>query len=350
MKGKLLPMPQFAINMLFPNITHNKQTTLNNNRNIQRNYSLISTPHLNPLRHDTVSFSGKANVSLWEDFIIKFQKAFPGQKIENAIREIVSKPENRLGEGAKKVVFSINGIDDYVAAYLKSKTADSSAIFKEYENPYPGFNFGQPIGGNDTDFIIMKKISGENHGIKNWSAKFNDFAFRDVQPSKEDALFFIKQLKDLAQMPVESYIDLAKQVKYLNDKKIKIDFINPNNAMVDNTNQKITYFDLFDNPTPKLQLIKPEMNCIQDMKGLLTDSMLNTEFVKVLDKSDKENLMNLTKEIAQKCETAGKKVGLSNVDDISYQTLDIIQKSLKQRLGCTPDYVKYYNDYKKLYN
>ena len=112
-------------------------------------------PSLAPLNRDVVSFSGKNINPLWKDFYTQFKKVYPDKKLEDFAYKLVSIERNKLGEGAKKRVYSIDGINDYVIAFLKAEKANKNAKFTPYENPFPGFNFSQPVGGNNADFIMF---------------------------------------------------------------------------------------------------------------------------------------------------------------------------------------------------
>lgn len=308
------------------------------------------TTRLAPLYKDVVSFSGRNINPLWNDFYSQFKKTFPDKKLEDFAYELVSIEKNKLGEGAKKKVYSIDGINDYVIAFLKSKKADKNAEFHPYKDPFPEFNFSQPIGGNNANFIIMRRIFGTTYGIKDWTAKFLGVNYSNKKIPESDAKFFLSQIENIESFPIESYIDLAKQFKYLNDKKIKVDMFNPNNLAVDNKNKKFTYFDLFDEDPAMFSPIKPQTNCIQDMINLLTDSLLHSEYLDALSQNDKLKLMTKTRNIAEKCHIAGRKVGLCEDNSISYQTFTLVQNVQIKRHGKSPDYLECYKKFLEAYS
>lgn len=305
--------------------------------------------NLKPLVRDTVSFTGKSINPLWNDFYTKFKKAFPNKKLEDIANELVSIEKNKLGEGKKKRVYSINGVNDYVIAFLKEKKADKSAKFKPYADPFPEFNFSQPVGGNNANFLIMKRIPGTTHGLNEWTAKFLGVVFDNKKITQKDAKVFLSQIENIEKFPIEAYEDLARQVKYLNDKKIKIDMFNPNNLAVDSKNKKFTYFDLFDESPEMFAPIKPQTNCIQDMINLLADSLLHSEYINALSESDKSKLILKTKSIAEKCNIAGRNIGLCEDSSISYQTFELVQNSLIKRRGKSPDYLDCYRKFLDIY-
>lgn len=300
------------------------------------------------IKADTVSFSCRPKNPLWCDFYSKFKKSYPNTRLGDAVFDMISKQENVLGEGAKKIVYKIDGIEDYVLGFLKEKSPDRNLPFVPFEDPYPNFNFGQPIAGNNSNFIIMKRIFGNTHGVDNWTAKFLNLAYQNEKISAQDALKFLSQLAEIEKFPLSSYRDLAKQVKYLTDKNIKIDMINPNNMITDVKRQKLNYFDLFEKPEV-FHPIKPQVNCTQDMVTLITDGMLNAEFVEALGAKDKEKLIRLTKSISEKCKIAGELEGLSSDSSITYKTYSLLQDVLTKKHGYCPDYVGFYKKYQALY-
>ena len=196
----------------------------------------------------------------------------------------------------------------------------------------------------------MRKIPGAIYGIKDWTAKFFGVNYSSKKNSESDAKVFLAQIENIESFPLESYIDLAKQFKYLNDKKIKVDMFNPNNLAVDNKNKKFTYFDLFDEDPAIFSPIKPETNCIQDMTNLLTDALLHSEYLEALSQNDKLKLMSKTRNIAKKSHIAGRKVGLCEDNSISYQTFALVQSELIKRHGKSPNYLECYKKFWEIYS
>lgn len=282
--------------------------------------------------------------------MVQYRQKYPGQKLEDSVYEMTSIEKNKIGEGKKKIVYSINGIDDYVVARLKSREEKRNEPFISYHDSFPGQNFSQPIGGNNANFIIMRRIKGSTYGLKEWTARFISYINDKTGINESDAKQFLAQLEDIEKFPIKSYVDLAKQIKYLNDRRLKMDMFNPNNILVDKKTKKISYFDLFDVDPSKFYPIKPETNCIQDMINILTDALLHTEYMRVLSDSDKKKLMSLTRKIAKKCEVAGRHVGLCDDSSISYQMFRIVQDSLTKKRGHSPDYVGLYEKYLKIYS
>ena len=96
--------------------------------------------------------------------------------------------------------------------------------------------------------------------------------------------------------------------------------------------------------------IKPQTNCIQDMINLLTDSLLHSEYLDALSQNDKLKLMTKTRNIAEKCHIAGRKVGLCEDNSISYQTFTLVQNVQIKRHGKSPDYLECYKKFLEAYS
>lgn len=259
-----------------------------NLKNIQTQTANRPYNKLNTLNCDTVSFSGnKQKTSLADDFLEKFAQNYPDMDLEDALYEFSSKEENKLGQGAKKTVYSIDKIDDYVVAKLIKPDEKFGNEFVKCDNPYPEYNFSLPVMRN-SNFMIMKKLNGEPYGMDDWTAKYRNVVRNNGTIPAKDAKGFLDKITELEKFPLSSFVDFANQAKYLSDNGIKIDFFNPNNVMVDNANKKIQYFDFFDDPS-KFLFLKPEINCTQDIICILCDALLHDECMKALNDNDKKN-------------------------------------------------------------
>lgn len=299
---------------------------------------------INTLAGDEVCIKG----SYWSDFINKFQQVYKGISLEQEAYNMTSKEENKLGEGAKKIVYSIDGIDDYVIARLKKTDESKGTEFVESMNPYTKYNFSQPVAQNN-EFMIMRKIKGTPHSLSDWTIQFRSVVYDNKSISNKDARGFLAQMERIAEFPIESYIDLANQVKYLNDKNIKIDMFNPNNILVDDESKKFTYFDLFEKPE-NFYFLKPNVNCVQDMINILTDALLHSEYIDSLGDEDAEKLKEATVKVIDKCNMAGKTVGLCDDSSVAERTYKYVQNNLIKRQGRNPKYMECYTRFKHIYN
>ena len=319
---------------------------------ILNNFSLKNTsPFLrfNYLQNDLVSFSSSSkDMPMWDDFISKISMVYPNQKPEQVVLDAVLKEENKIGEGVKKIVYSIDGVDDYVVALFKKRQASDENSLVGVKDAFPDYNFGQEVATNNANIIVMKKIEGDVHSISDWTAKYQGLVYRNEPITKQDAELFLSKLQQLEKLPLESYIDFARQIRYLTDRRIKIDLFNPNNVIVDVKNKKITHFDLFENPSI-FHWLGTEVNGVQDMINILSDALLQGEYLKALDEKDSECLIKTTKSIANKCEIAGKIVGLSSDRSIAYRTYEYLQNKLRQKDGRNTKYLELYKNFQEVY-
>ncbi len=319
--------------------------------NIQKTSNSKFTPplKLNALNCDTVSFSAKTNkISEADRFLKKFNQVYPEMNIYDAAYEFTSKDENKLGEGVSKVVYSIDGIDDYVIARLKKENKKAGVKFQKCENPYPKYDFSLPVLENNK-FMIMKKLEGKSIGIDDWHIKYKGVVKRGEKIDTKDAKEFLQNIIELEKLPLESFVDFANQAKYLSDRGVKIDLFNPNNVMIDFANKKIQYFDFFEDFL-NFSFLKPDINCTQDIICVLCDALLHDEFMKALDDSDKEKLYEATKSIIQKCETAGKIAGLSDDSSISEKTYSYVQDFFIKKGLDDNKFLEYYEKFEDIYS
>lgn len=304
----------------------------------------------NELKNDAVSFKGKVIINpAWDEFESEFNEAHKDESVNDVLLSSIQNPKNRLGEGVKKVVYLIDGVDDFVVARMKNEDFNPQKPCVPCVDKLPQCNVGQAVGRNQAGFFIMKKITGQSHGISDWSSLYTGFVYENRAITKQEAETFLAQLRDINGLSFEAYIDLAKQIKYLADKKIKIDMINPNNLMVDCKNNKMTYFDLFEKPEVFYHIL-PEINSVQDMAYLIIDPLLQSEYLKALDSEKKEEMIALVQEIMLKVKHAGKIAGLVDDEHIVSTTYALLQGRLMVKNNeRNPRYLEQYNEFRKIY-
>ena len=319
-----------------------------NKINFIQNKGLTCQYNLRSLNCDTVSFSSNKENPMWIDFQSQVKSVCPDKTPREVVLDAVSKQENKLGEGVKKIVYSIDGIDDYVVAFYKQREEDNSAPLVGVKDVFPGYNFGQEVATNNANISVMKKIKGNDHSIPDWTSKYQGLVYRGEPITEEDAKIFLSGLLDVAEMPWSSYVDFAEQVKYLNDRRIKIDLFNPNNIIVDVQNQKITHFDLFEKPEI-FHFLGKDLNGVQDMINILADALLHGEYAKALNDDERNLLIKTTQRVAEKCTVAGEIVGLNNDPSIAYRTYEFLQDRLHQKDGRNTKYLELYGNFQQMY-
>lgn len=312
-------------------------------------FNKTNTIKTSNISFDYISFSSKTTKTpMWDDFCKKIHKTFPNKTPEEVAQEAITKQENILGEGVKKIVYSIDGIEDYVVAEYKKRERNNESALVPVEDPFSGYNFSQEIATNNAHLGIMKKINGNVHSIDNWTSKYQGLVYRNEPITQEDSKLFLEKLKEIEALPLDSFIDFAKQVRYLTDRRIKIDLFNPNNIIVDTSAKKISHFDLFEKP----EMFHPlgrELNGTQDMINILADALLHGEYYKALDETERQSLVEITKSIAKKCKLAGDIVGLSSDPNIAYKTYEFLQDKLHKKDGRNTKYLELYRNFQDLY-
>lgn len=313
-----------------------------------RNASFRYNNIYNTLQYDTVSFGAISNKhTQFQDFRKAAEKAYPNTPLNQILYNALT-DENRIGEGTKKVVYSIPNIDNYVVGFLKKAQSDNKAPIEGYDNPFPEQNFGQAIAGNNADLIVMQKLDGASFSIPDWTFHFKNLVYQNEPITQKEAQIFLSQARKIEQLPIEAYVYLAEQIKYLSDKGIKIDSINPNNVLVDYDSKKLRYIDLFEDPS-KFEAINPK-NSTHDMINLLTDSLLHAEYIAALDDTDADELKAITKSIIKKCKKAGKIAGLSSSSSPAIEMMSLIQNNLMKKFNRNPNYLKCYAKFCALYD
>ena len=223
--------------------------------------------------------------------------------------------ENILGQGANSVVYQIPELDGYV---LKVLNKDDVNKIDMAEFP-ADVNLGQPVWQNDKNprLLILKKIEGKEHSISNWSKTIWDSEkYSPLQVSKEQAILFSKQLSTLAQMPQETYNQLAKDVNTLEDRAYKIDSINPNNLIVDEEKKQIHIIDYFKVNPHERNIYK---NSYLDLVAIMLDFTLFPEYYDKLDEESKVKTLENAKIIQEKAYKGAQASGLS-LDEELFKT------------------------------
>ncbi|MBQ8887325.1 MAG: serine/threonine protein kinase [Candidatus Gastranaerophilales bacterium] len=233
-----------------------------------------------------------------------------GYSIQDLIK-LAQTEENKLGQGANSIVYSIPHLDDYA---LKVLNKDDPNKINMSEFP-ADVNLGQPVWQDDKNprILILKKIEGKEHSIPNWSKTVNT---PPLQITKEQASNFTKQLSVISNMPQETFDQFAKDVKVLSDKGYKLDSINPNNLLVDEKKQQIHIIDYFKVNPNETHLYQ---NSCFDLIAVACDFTLFPEYFDKMSDEEKQSTINSVKTITDKMYQGCVKSGLS-CDDEKYIT------------------------------
>lgn len=286
-----------------------------NNLAIRKNINTVSNKDTNIQNYKSIpAFYGRDLVktnSLPEEIRSKMPK---GSSIQDLIR-MAQTEENKLGQGANSIVYSIPHLDDYVLKVL-NKDDPNKIDMSEFPSDV---NLGQPVWQDEKNprILILKKIEGKEHSIPNWSKTIWDGAnYTPLNVTSEQAKLFHSQLNDLSQMPQSAFDQLAKDVKLISDKGYKLDSINPNNLIVDKEKQQIHIIDFFK--------VKPHeshqyQNSYMDLVAIALDFTLFPEYYDKMDESEKSNTLKNAETIREKMHKGAENAGLS-CDDERFKT------------------------------
>lgn len=282
-------------------------------------------------------------------FLELVKKVYGTDNFAEIAPQIYNNPDNIIGEGISKYVYKIDGIDGYVLALIKREfePTDGRTRFESCDMVMPKYNFGQVLFDNGHGLIVMKKIEGNSHSLKRWVNHSFD-ALEGKKPlSQEKAEEALLKICLISRMPMDAFNHLAMQIKYLNENSLPMDTINPNNILVDVENGQINLIDVFDAPK-FLYEIKDPKNGVRNMEAVLLDSLLQTEYIKVLSPGKQELLKFASAKVIEKCQRAAENVGLINNTDKVHHYFELaMANSPKGRRSI--DFIKHYENFVALY-
>lgn len=266
--------------------------------------------------------------------------------------QAIEHPENNpiSGKGANSTVYNLPFLDEYVLKILNKHT---NRPIEVPLNIFPDdINLGQPVWIHPENFkiILLKKVEGEPHSIKDWSDTIWDNKIRCARSvTKEQTADYYNKVTRIADMDQSVFDDLAMQIKTLDltrksDDDIligfKTDSINPNNLLVDIKNNKLNIIDYFAKTKPQHQ------NSYMDMVSVISDFTLFPEYYDWLLPQYQQKLLHAIKTIDQKSYKAAVKVGLDTDEKTFVNFVNYTDKYFKvpgvpKRDG-SGDYVRQY--------
>jgi len=294
-----------------------------------------------------LSFKGN-----YATFIKKYKNIYGDTKfLSQILTSFINKTELFIGAGRDKKVYSIPKLQDYVIAHKKAYSLNVDALFHKSADIYKlgdKYNFGQPILDNGNGTFIMKRVDGISYSIGNWPEAFDRYTLKKQYPTRNEAVQFLNSLKQVSKMPQDAYYHLANQIKYLSQKGINFDLMNPNNILIDTKSGKISYIDISEGAQNYFTKIKKErpINTVTDMMAALSDSILNLQYCKSLNKEEAHSLVELTKNVLKKCKLAGEHVGLAQDKSITFDNMQTYTNYVKHRYDL-PIQIPYENIYKE---
>ena len=252
--------------------------------------------------------TGKLPKDKYATLVVKLKEQYR-KPFHKVVPEII-KDENLIGQGREKNVYKIDKMPDYVLCVLKDNYNPDKPISPFYQCFQTNNikDIDEPILMNDNGMFVKKYTKGESHSLPNWINKY-----RNIEPlSYDDIKLFTSQLEVLSTFPTKSYVKFAKDLQKLNQERIRIDTINPNNILINKDTNEINLIDMpsDDNNVP-LGIFRP-INSLSDMEAILLDSMMYMRYYNMATDEDKLKLDELAKKIIEKCEIAQKVSNIGN--------------------------------------
>lgn len=295
-----------------PNIntkkSHQHTSNITPNSNSSVCCSVLSSKFYN------INFKQKLN---YNDFLCNIHMFHKNKSIKNIILSTISDKNNYIGSGFSADVYSIPNIKNYLIRierkYFSVQNLLESPIISEPQNEFAP-NFGQYIATNNQGLFITKKVSGESHSLPNWSEVIRDIENRTAELTKEQSKLIFDKIINLSQFPQKSFDYLAQNIEKLNKHTdCEIDIMNPNNLIVDNKTKNISIIDLWYHHSDNGSTAP--YNGIDSMINLMLDPLTYTMVLDKLDKKNKVQFLNSSKEIIQKVFISSERFGLERIKD-----------------------------------
>ena len=303
------------------------------------------------LKSENINFCRdiKKSAHPYDEFLKEYEAEYGKTHLEDTVKKIIE-TSTELNHGREKRVFNFPKMDKYLIGYFyKIPQKSVTPPIRKSKINYPEYNFSEPIASNNYDTIIVKKIEGfpnsvnDFHGVKH-------YIIENGCVTEEMAHEYLSKLRKFKDFPQSSYDDFAHQIKYLDNKGLFIDYINPNNIIVDTKNKKFHYIDLnLGEGHIFLKGVSDSVGGIKsgayDMINLLLDRFQCYYLDKMTPDEQKETV-EISKQVIQKCLISADKFKLPKTN------LLISTALLKHEKEC-PElhniYSSRYDEFLKLY-
>jgi hypothetical protein len=115
--------------------------------------------------------------------------------------------------------------------------APTDAPLAPVADPFPGENFGQPVAASGRNQIV-KLQAGKPAGFPSVYDKSSE---QGVAKARDE---FFERLQQAAEMPLDAYVKLMKQIQYINSRGYCVDPSKSGNMLVDPAGQSFNLVDL----------------------------------------------------------------------------------------------------------
>lgn len=260
----------------------------------------------------------------------------------------LAKPMNLLGEGNAHRVYLLENYPNLVLRVPKNFDLEENSLLF-YKPIYPKlskYNFGNTICDFGQGVQVLNKVEGEPNSFPSWINYMKNTIFHSKLIAKHDAEKVLMKFTKIADFPESSYVDLAEKLNFLNKTQYTLDFLNPNNILVDEKYKKFNIIDLWENGKYGVDGISG----YEHMTLMLCDGILHNDIIKALSPDQRNYLDDIVIKIIEKCKSASKKVQLPSAE---YEILNVfsqVDKLKKNNDGVDLNYVKRYKDFKTKYD
>lgn len=171
------------------------------------------------------------------------------------IKNIISNEDNILGAGFDNTTFSIPNCDEYVLRcrtwllpYLKESDFSNTQVI-DSEDKTLKINIGQQVASIypkvsipfASEIEVLKKQSGSSIGVQPpETIKENDIPYEDYSRKEK----YEKTINKTAKLPQKAYDTLVSEIMQADETGYKFDYLNSNNLLVDEKNERINIIDM----------------------------------------------------------------------------------------------------------
>lgn len=196
-----------------------------------------------------------------------------------------------IGRGGNASVYRIQGHSEYalrVPNHLLKIFADVVHEPNEIEDPlFQGRNFGQPLVEYGDGITLLYLQEGMPVGVPPYLRNGSK-----ARPSEENDITYAESTKIAAEMPLEAYIEMLEDVKFLRSIDKRFDPSKSNNMLMDIQIQRFKFVDIMTkNPGSDYD------NCPQELVTMLFDNSYAWQYKGDQADEIQENRINILNKI-----------------------------------------------------
>ena len=261
------------------------------------------------------------NNPYFDKFLKAFVQKYGDIPLENVVNNIFKRCKE-LGVGASKRVWLFPELEDYVVALMyrlpvKKKAPKIQAVNMKYSE----CNFGEPIATNGYNILIMERVPGVSNSCKYIQA--NDYICANNTATRQMAKEYLAKLELFKNFPQAAYDDLIRQVEICAKQGEFIDFLNPNNILIDTDKNMFHIIDLFSKKesSPIRSFVSKNRTVaktsgVYDAIHLLLCPRQQSYFLEQMTTAEKAKTINMSKNVINKVIQASKNTSLPKTDDL----------------------------------